>query len=159
MTTTIAIDTNVLVALVDENDTWHQRAIAIREAVRSSSARVVYFDCIINETIAVIERRVEEQKRSEQFEVLLDRLMSNVPVGGITWASAAVERLFDETVSICREHQGRLNFHDALMALVCRELKVVHILSFDRDFDEIAWLTRLADVTSIERLRSRASAS
>jgi predicted nucleic acid-binding protein len=159
MTTSIAIDTSVLVALVDEHDTWHQRVIAIREALRGSGTRVIYFDCVINETIAVIGRRVEEQKRSEQFEVLLDKLMSLVPIDGITWTSAAVERSFSETVSVCRRHQGRLNFHDALIALMCKELKVTHILSFDRDFDEIAWLTRLADVASIERLRSQASTS
>jgi predicted nucleic acid-binding protein len=159
MTITIAIDTNVMVALVDENDTWHQRAVAIREAMRSSATRIVYFDCVINETIAVIGRRVEEQKRSAQFEVLLDKLMSLAPVNAITWTSPDVQRLFGETVSICREHQGRLNFHDALMALICNELGVTHVLSFDRDFDEVTSLTRLADVTSIERLRSQASAS
>jgi predicted nucleic acid-binding protein len=159
MTTVIAIDTNILVAMVDSNDKWHQRALALSDALFDSGLQAIYFDCVVNETIGALGRRAEEQRRSEEFGSLLDRLMSLVPQDDVTWTSAAVQRLFDDAVSICRAHQGRLNFHDALITLVCRELKVVHILSFDRDFDEIAWLTRLADVTSIERLRSQASAS
>jgi predicted nucleic acid-binding protein len=157
--TMIAVDTNIVVALVDSRDKWHQRALALSDALLDSSLQAIYFDCVINEAISALGRRAEEQRRSEEFGALLDQLMSLVQVDDITWTSAAVQRLFDDIVSICRAHQGGLNFHDVLLALVCKELKVAHILSFDRDFDEIAWLTRLADVTSIERLRSQASAS
>ena len=114
--------------------------------------QVVYFDCVINETITVIGRRAEEQRRSEQFDVLLDTLMSLVPADNITWTSVALQRLFAETVNLCRMHQGRLNSHDALMALVCRELKLTYVLSFDSDFDEVAWLTRIADAKALERV-------
>ena len=152
MTTLIVIDTSVLVALVDGQDTWHQRAVALCGALHGMDTQVVYFDCVINETITVIGRRAEEQRRSEQFDVLLDTLISLVPADNITWTSVALQRLFAETVNLCRMHQGRLNFHDALMALVCRELKLTYVLSFDSDFDEVAWLTRIADAKALERV-------
>jgi len=46
---------------------------------------------------------------------------------------------------------GALNFHDALIALTCRERKIADIASFDADFDQVTWLRRLVrpeDVTS-----------
>lgn len=39
---------------------------------------------------------------------------------------------------------GVLNFHDALIALACREREIPLIASFDPDFDQIIWLHRLA---------------
>jgi hypothetical protein len=38
---------------------------------------------------------------------------------------------------------GVLNFHDALVALRCQEFGVEVIASFDQDFDQITWLTRI----------------
>lgn len=51
----------------------------------------------------------------------------------------------------CRSHEGRLNFNDALIGLVTRELSIRTILSFDKDFDEISWLERLSDSSKITR--------
>lgn len=40
---------------------------------------------------------------------------------------------------------GILNFNDALMAILCQELGIDVIVSFDRDFDLAPWLKRIAD--------------
>jgi hypothetical protein len=39
---------------------------------------------------------------------------------------------------------GELTFHDGLMALACRERQRRLLASFDRDFDCLSWLTRVA---------------
>lgn len=150
MTTIVSIDTNVIVALVDAHDKWHQSAIALRDALLNAGTQLVYFDCAINEAIGVIGRRAEEQKRSDQFEHLLDGLTQLVPESSITWISSTGQRLFKEVVNLCRSSQGTLNFHDALMALVCQELDIKFIVSFDSDFDQVTWLTRIADPASVQ---------
>ena len=50
--------------------------------------------------------------------------------------------LYNRISALVRQSQGRLNFHDALIALACQELEIEMILSFDRDFDEIPWMKR-----------------
>jgi len=152
MTTPVTIDANVIVALVDARDKWHHDAVVLRDALLNAGAQLVYFDCVINEAIGVIGRRTEEQKRSDQFEHLLDELTTMIPERSITRISVAVQRLFQEVVGLCRSHQGRLNFHDALMALACQELGIRFILSFDEDFDEVVWLTRIADPVEVQKL-------
>jgi predicted nucleic acid-binding protein len=67
---TVALDTNVIVALVDDRDTWHGTAVTMRDALLEIHAQMVYFDCVFNETIGVIGRRTAEQKRPEQFDRL-----------------------------------------------------------------------------------------
>ena len=153
MTTPVTIDTSVIVALVDARDKWHHNAIVLRDALLNAGAQLVYFDCVINEAIGVIGRRTEEQKRSDQFEHLLDELTTMIPECSITWISVAVQRLFQEVVGLCRSNQGRLNFHDTLMALACQELGTRFIVSFDKDFDEVVWLTRIADPVEVQKLR------
>jgi hypothetical protein len=43
-----------------------------------------------------------------------------------------------------RTSDGELNFNDGLIALACRERQVQLLASFDRDFDRIPWLIRVA---------------
>lgn len=149
--TTAAIDTSVVVALIDAHDKWHAHAVTLRNALVASGIQPVYFDCVINEAIGVVGRRAEEQKRSEQFERLLDGLLALIPDQTITWISAAGERLLPEILALCRPHQGKLNYHDALMALACRELGISVIVSFDADFDSIVWLERVFEPASVAR--------
>lgn len=153
MTTTPAVvDANVLVALADAHDKWHPVAVALRNALLAVDAPLVYFDSVVNEAIGVIGRRAEEQKRSQQFGSLLDELITLVPASRITWISATGQRLYEQILSLCRQHGGRLNFNDALIALICQELELGWILSFDSDFDEITWLARIADLSGVQRL-------
>ena len=139
----MAIDTNVLVALVDDNDKWHSRAVALRDALKAAEADLLYFDPVVNEAVSVLGRRAEEQKRTQQFPSLLDVLLQQVPATTITWLSAETQRLYDRVIALIRETSGVLNFHDALIALGCQELKIPVIASFDRDFDQVSWLTRI----------------
>jgi len=143
------IDTNVLVGLLDDRDKWHDVAVALRDELAKSQAELVYFDCVINETISVLARRTYEQNRPEQLDVLLNQLESLIPVSDITWASEDISRLYPEIISLVRASSGKLNFHDALIALVCREQGVSALVSFDRDFDELDWLSRIAQAPQV----------
>lgn len=151
-TTTACIDTNAVVALVDAQDKWHARAVALRDALLAAQAQLVYYDCVINEAIGVIGRRAEEQRRSDQFGRLLDGLLTIVPEPGITWIAASAQHLFPSIVDLCRQHQGRVNFHDALMALASQELGISVIVSFDGDFDRIGWLHRISEPAQVTDL-------
>jgi len=75
----VAIDTNVLVALVDRHDNWHSRALKLREALKVEAVPLVYFDLVLNETISVLARRGHEQRRADQFPALLNVLEAQVP--------------------------------------------------------------------------------
>lgn len=41
------------------------------------------------------------------------------------------------------KHQAKLNFNDALIAIVADKMNLSQIASFDQDFDEIEWLRRI----------------
>jgi predicted nucleic acid-binding protein len=144
-----ALDTVIVAALIDEKDKWHQRAYALRERLKAVNAEIVLFDPVINEAVSVLVRRLHEQGRSQQVARILKAVEVVVPVDQITWVSPETPRLYPQIISLVQEHQGHLNFHDALIALVSRELAVTHIVSFDSDFDRISWLIRISDPAHI----------
>ncbi|MCZ6677895.1 MAG: type II toxin-antitoxin system VapC family toxin [Candidatus Poribacteria bacterium] len=132
------VDSNVLIALIDSHDKWHLKANGISTALEVDGVSSIYFDCVLNETISVLSRRLEEQRRSNQLPSLLDKLLREVPEQTITWISAEAQRLYSDIVQLVRQTHGALNFHDASIALSCQELGIEVIVSFDRDFDQIS---------------------
>jgi predicted nucleic acid-binding protein len=145
----VVVDTSLLVGLVDRSDKWHTHSVALREAFKASSAEMVYFDCVVNETVSVLARRARERRRTEEFADLFATLISSVPRQAITWISTQTECLYAEIMAMVRDTDGDLNFHDALIALAAREADIRWVASFDGDFDGIAWLTRLADADRV----------
>jgi len=141
----IAFDTSLLVALLDPQDLWHEQAVALETAFQSSGFRAVYFDCVIAETVSIATRRLREKKRFAEIDSLLDRIIANFPPETITWIGADMPALQSDILSLVRTSQGELNFNDALIALACQEREIELIASFDRDFDQVSWLQRLAE--------------
>lgn len=138
------IDSNVLIAMIDSRDALHEKAERLLDQVAAQDAVILYFDCVLNETLSVLGRRLEEKKRAHEFSAVVDRVQTVVPETMIIWASADIQRLYSKMVSLMRQTSGRLNFHDALIALKCQELEVESLLSFDADFDALTWISRLS---------------
>jgi predicted nucleic acid-binding protein len=131
----IAVDTNVLVASIYLRDKWHAKAVALLSELDKREFVPIYFDCVMNEGISIISRRLEEQGRIDELPATMSQLLTEVPESEITWISKEIQRLYQDIVDMVQQTNGALNFHDGLIALCCKELDVQFILSFDQDFD------------------------
>jgi len=140
-------DANFLVALVDERDVWHPKAVTLLNALRIRGAKAVHLDCVLNEVISVLGRRFEETGRTNEFDGALRKLKKKVPDRSITRVYPCIPELYKAILNLVSEHKGKLDFHDALVALVSKEMDIKYIVSFDKDFDEIDWLKRVGEVT------------
>lgn len=140
----VAIDSSVLVALLDSRDLWHDQALGLERALLEPGMATVYFDCVAAEAISAAARRLREKGRMADVAALLDRLEERVPPACLTWILPDVPGLYAEALDVMRGSSGELNFNDALIALACRERSIPAIASFDADFDKVEWLTRMA---------------
>lgn len=147
---TIVIDSNVLLALIDESDKWHPRASALAMALKKNNCQVIYLDCVLNEVISVLGRRLEERQESQSFRTLLERLEDLVPENQIEWVYPDVPALYGHIMKMIKANEGRLNFHDALISLFMREHGLKHIVSFDKDFDQAEEIRRIGNNEQIE---------
>ena len=57
----VVSDTSLLVGLVDSRGIWYSAAVTLRDALKGAQAQMVYFDCVISETINVLARRAKER--------------------------------------------------------------------------------------------------
>ncbi len=140
----IALDSSVLVGLLNPGDVWHAQASALQSAFLNSEAEVIYFDCAIAEAISAVARRLHEKGRGDEVADLVQRLEVQTPREAITWILPDVPRLYAKTLELIKASSGELNFNDALIALACRERGISFLASFDPDFDRLAWLKRVA---------------
>ncbi len=134
----------MLVGLLNPRDLWRDRAFALRDKLLAAGNELIYFDCVAAEAISAAARRLHEKGRTADVKALLDRLNVQVPVETLTWILPDVPRLYPAVLDLIRSSSGELNFNDALIALACRERGIPAIASFDADFDQVAWLHRLA---------------
>jgi predicted nucleic acid-binding protein len=147
--TAVALDTNILVAVVDATDTWHARAVDLSEQIANPRIDQVVFDLVYLEAVTVLARRASERTDTVGLPSLLAALESLIPFDEVTWLSTSVPRLASAAIDLVVTSGGRLNVNDALVALACRELGLSNLLSFDADFDEVPWLTRLASPEAV----------
>jgi predicted nucleic acid-binding protein len=72
--TLVAIDTSVLIGLIDARDVWHHAALQLQTALRAAQLAPVHFDCTVAEALSALARRLREQRRAHELLGLFDRL-------------------------------------------------------------------------------------
>jgi len=146
----IGIDTSVLIGLLDPKDVWHEPATVLKQALIAHGANVAVFDCVLAEAVSALARRIHEQRRTADLNRLVARILADYPTDDILWVLPDVPVLYGGIIELVRSSGGELNFNDALIALSCRHREIPFIASFDRDFDQLAWLHRVSQPDDLD---------
>lgn len=140
----IALDTSFIIALLDEKDIWRAQALTLQTALEAFETKPVVFDCVLAEALSTLSRRLHEKRRSADLPPLISQFKKQFPKNSILWLYPDLPTLYDEVIALVEQSAGMLNFNDALIALACRDRKIRLLASFDSDFDQVAWLKRIA---------------
>ncbi len=108
--TLVAIDTSVLIELVDARDVWHSAALQLQTALRAAQLAPVHFDCTVAEALSTLARRLREQRRAQELPGLFDRIEVSLPPAQLTWLFPDVPRLYGQVIALIRTSEGELNF-------------------------------------------------
>ena len=147
----VAIDTSVLVALFVPNDTWRSQAATLVNDLRQRQASIIYFDCVVAEALSAAVRRLHERRQSQRIPAILERFRHELPGTAHNLDSSRHRAIVRTDPRFGGKSNGALNFHDALIALACQEREIAAIASFDPDFDQVPWLSRLASTEESSR--------
>jgi predicted nucleic acid-binding protein len=143
-------DTNFVVALLDRKDSLHRKALGLNEHLIGSSVEIFYADCVINEVVSVLVRRLREQRRSEEIQDLLEVINEEFPPESLTWTYPGIEQEWKAVIDTIRKTSGKLNFHDALLARAAADLDIPAIISFDMNLDELTSWKRISQARDIQ---------
>lgn len=134
------LDTNFVLSLFDDKDTFHPRAKAIFEKWDEVSAEIFLSDVVLNEALTVLARKCEQRPYFGPFTPVCERFIQTVQEIPVLCLYEHFNPFFQSTVRLMKEHQGTLNFHDCLIAVFLKTVPKVHLVTFDEDFHKIPWL-------------------
>jgi len=148
----VLVDTSFLVALVDTQDSLHQRAEEIEKEL--ASFKLIFTDVVYGETLSVLSRRIKERRkdisdRKEFFQKIVKKI-DKIIGKDLLYLMPIIKEKFFEIKKICLDSGGKLNFNDAFLVVGAKEYGIEWIVSFDSDFDK--FLKRL----SYPKLRNEA---
>ncbi|MFQ5730041.1 MAG: type II toxin-antitoxin system VapC family toxin [Waddliaceae bacterium] len=132
------MDTNVLVALLDAKDIHHKRAVGLVTSLEDEQRDLLLADCIVGEVYTVFARRCVE--RNYSFSEVVSTIKNQLESIETLKAYPLVNEIHNGIVELMVQTNGRLNYHDALIAIVMRERRIESIATFDEDFKEIYWI-------------------
>lgn len=81
----VAIDSSILVGLLNPADRWYEAAVRLRHALLDEDNELFYFDCVVAEAVSAAIRRLYEKRREQDVKLLLQRLNEYATVNTITW--------------------------------------------------------------------------
>lgn len=134
----VVLDTNIIVALLDAGDAHHNRSVGILEKIRDSGKDILLMDCVLNETYTVLARRSLERRQS--FKAVAGRVRKMEEEADIFNAYRYLRRQHGAVVDLMVESGGKLNYHDALIAVIMRSERLRELATFDRDFSTVEWI-------------------
>lgn len=123
----IVIDTNIIVALLDDKDSHYKNAVRILEEL--GEERVYILNVNLAEVYSVIARRCRERRYNCKDALgKLRELEANINVIWIEDLKGTHVEIVDKVI----ESEGKLNYNDAVLLKYVRD-KGVKLITLDRE--------------------------
>jgi len=134
----LVIDTNIIVAIVDNKDVHHKKALSLVLNIEERNIPIVLMDCVINEIYSVIARRSNQRGYSFKDAVMkMEMVISSIE---IMRAYSLVKTLHENIIKMMIKSDGKMNYHDCLISLVMKEKGLPDILTLDKGFLSVPWI-------------------
>lgn len=140
----IAVDANILVGLLDQNDSLHIPAETLLRRLSSAGEPILLLDLCVSEALSVLCRRATQRRMSPpDLDVICGTVRAWYDAGQITFVQEESEAQFTSIVDIVHGSRGALNFNDAFLAVLQREGRIGAVASFDRNLDAVEGFRRI----------------
>lgn len=148
----VIIDTSVLLAVVDKKDKWNKVAEEIFDRLEEEKIEFYIFDCVANELLSVVGKRLAESKREKDYAETAQRALEYIKAEKLFTVYDLFIPKYEHIVKTILESNGKLSFHDALIVVAAQTYNLPYIISFDEDFDGIQGLKRIKNREDLESL-------
>jgi predicted nucleic acid-binding protein len=138
----VVLDANVLVGLLDRNDTLHDAATGLVKRIAASGDIVVLIDFCVAEALSVLCRRGRERKSNPpDLTAIFEQARALYDAGKI---ARIEDQPFNDVLDVMQATSGALNYNDALLVLLQRRGTIGDVASFDVRLDVADGFRRLA---------------
>jgi len=126
----IFVDASYIIALVLENDKWHERALALMDNIVKEDKVITH--AMIIETINHIGKCKGGKAGKTIFQYIKDNyLIFNK------------DYILDKAMREYIKYDGKISLADSTAIITMKELDIYQIYSFDSDFDKVSTFQRV----------------
>lgn len=124
----VFVDANVFIALINQEDRLHQRALELRDQLRKEKGRLVTSSFVLAEVLTVLSLRVNKKKAIEFGELVYKK----TKFLKIIRPTKGTEELALDYFK--RIKSKNISFVDCLTLAIVKIFGIKRIFSFDKDF-------------------------
>lgn len=126
----IFVDSSYLIALVDEADSWHRRALKVSKDLPAGG---IISDYVLLEAVTIIGHRGGGKAGRDLYESLMDNFQ-------VVYLD---KDLLGGSMDVYLEYDGMLSVADAVSVEIMRRRGIKRVVSFDKDFDKVEGISRI----------------
>lgn len=135
----VALDANVIVALLYADDSLHQRAVDLTTRLENEGHSLVLVDFLVFEALSVLCRRAAQRKTAPpDLAAAVATMRTWFDNGEVRFLAHQAEQLASSVLDIVTSSQGVLNANDALLVALQRDGTIDTLATFDKGFEGIA---------------------
>lgn len=138
------LDTSFLVSLLDSHDIHHERAMRVDKHIKELNSQVFLSDVVLNEMLCVISRKYGGTSQHELLKSLFGSLSQSIESMPILCLYELYNQYFGLVQKVILNSCGALGFHDALILIFLKQVPLVHLVTFDEDFNSVKGLRVLS---------------
>lgn len=127
----IFIDSSFFIALILENDQWHDKALKLLPKMEKSQKMVS--DLIIVEAVTIVGSRAG----GKAGKMIYDTIKDNCKIIDSDLSN------YDNAIYTFLHYDGTLSLTDSVTVEVMKTFNISEIVSFDSDFDKINGINRI----------------
>ncbi len=127
----IFIDSSFFIALILENDQWHEKALKLLPKMEKSEKMVS--DLIIVEAVTIVGSRAG----GKAGKMIYDTIKDNCKIIDSDLSN------YDNAIYTFLHYDGTLSLTDSVTLEVMKAFNISEIVSFDSDFDKINGINRI----------------
>lgn len=130
----IFIDSGFLIALLVDNDQWHNKAVKLIDNIEDLPKKdKILSNLIIEEIVSMIGSLVGAKEAVETYNYLHD----NYTIFDEN------KELYDRSMMTFLKYDATLSLTDSTNVEIMKELGIHEIISFDSDFDKVKGIIRI----------------
>lgn len=126
----VFLDTNFIVGLFVDNDTWHENAEKLY--YKYEKEEMYLSKLVIAEAITLMKLHLEAKEIREIYY--------NLPY---YFKIVDDSNYYDEAMELFVKYDGTISFFDAMYMTIMKNNKIYEIISFDNDFDNKEEIVRI----------------
>ena len=139
------LDASFLIALIDSTDVHHARANLLKQMLINSDKEIFLSDVLVNEVMTGLKSRCRKGNRAGQFPLMAKKVADFMVDQPILCLYELINQNYGRLISMMVQSDGKMSFHDCLIAFFLKQIPEVTLVTFDKDFNEVKGLKILSD--------------